>query len=124
MYYESFRAEACLTPRARIINHYIFHDDAWPLLASFPHRMPVKAAYVSGDVENMRREGAAGLAAAVHVYLHEMGEDQTPHIAAFLIGREEHWSAEIAPRSRRDRVEIAPIYSAAAADDIATTGGT
>ena len=103
-------------------------------LPHFPHRTPVKAAYVSGDVENMRREGAAGLAAAVHVYLHEIGEDQTPHIAAFLIGREEHWSAEIAPRSTRDRAptnprstraraEIAPIDSAAAAD-IATTGGT
>jgi len=50
-----------------------------------------EAAYTSNNVDNMRREGAAGLAAAVHVYLHEMGEDQTPHIAAFLIGREEHW---------------------------------
>ena len=50
-------------------------------------------------LNNMLKESELGVAAGVHVYLQHVNasdptsplEDQLPHMAAFLLAREEHW---------------------------------
>lgn len=45
----------------------------------------------SGQLANMLAEGVAGVAAGVHTYYNNATEDPTPHLAAFMLVREEYW---------------------------------
>ena len=53
----------------------------------------------TGQLQNMLTESSLGLSAGVHVYYQHANksdptsplEDPTPHIAAFMLMRQEHW---------------------------------
>eukprot|EP00040_Diaphanoeca_grandis_P007407 m.40818 g.40818 ORF g.40818 m.40818 type:complete len:428 (+) comp18624_c0_seq1:210-1493(+) len=44
-----------------------------------------------GFLPNMLQEAKLGVAAGVHTYYHNATEDPTPHMAAFMLARSEHW---------------------------------
>jgi len=44
-----------------------------------------------GFLPNMLEEAKLGVAAAVHTYYKNATEDPTPHMAAFMLARSEHW---------------------------------
>ena len=45
----------------------------------------------SGQLPNMLAEAARDIPAGMHTYLKSLDEDPTPHAAAFLLARGEHW---------------------------------
>jgi len=45
----------------------------------------------SGQLGNMLEESSRGIPAGVHTYLHNATEDPTPHLATFMLFRQEHW---------------------------------
>lgn len=45
----------------------------------------------SGQLANMLQESEMGIPAGVHTYLNNMTEDPTPHLAVFMLFRQEHW---------------------------------
>ena len=45
----------------------------------------------SGQLPNMLQEARLGVPMGVHVYFNNATEDPTPHIAAFMLMRTEHW---------------------------------
>jgi len=46
---------------------------------------------LSDALPNMLRESSRGVAAMVHTYYHKDDEDPTPHLAAFMLARSDHW---------------------------------
>ena len=45
----------------------------------------------SGQLPNMLEESTRGVPMGVHTYLKNLTEDASPHIAAFMLFRQEHW---------------------------------
>jgi hypothetical protein len=45
----------------------------------------------SGQLSNMLEESRLGVPAGVHTYLKNNTEDPTPHLAVFMIFRQQHW---------------------------------
>lgn len=50
-----------------------------------------ESALKTGNLLNMLEEAKMGVAAAVHTYYQTATEDPTPHMAAFLLTRQENW---------------------------------
>ena len=48
----------------------------------------------NGLLANMLTESSTGVPAAVHTYYHNMSEDPTPHMAAFMLGQAKNWYAQ------------------------------